>query len=755
MTNDSASFCTTIKIVLSLSAAYFLVLLVNGALPFVSIPTLGQAIWSTGFSQSFANQSFFSVHAHNFGAPQPAAMAFGLAGGWVVSLFLRLGMHAADAYCIMIALWLALALYGAYKFARFMGVSPQPSVLAALAWSTTAVIWNHSDYSMLAIGIALLPTYYLAALNLFELKGISRTELRSFRSVIAVALYVAICLISVFMDGYSFMMFAVGASIMGLIWMITGRINALLFGVHCFCLFIAYVVFAIYIGKQQFDPDSLDFFRGWGADISFFFTPTLGVYWIADVIGWSKPRSANEYFGDSSVWITTFCLPLMAGALSASLIAKSGHIKIFVAIALFGLYMSLGPSFKFYSTKPPLETSVTMKPSHALGPTGTAFFSDNLPGFKSMRASYRWIALASFGAWAIILLAASGYQRKGVIFGAHGILLTVVILNLPNIPNKVELAKSFRSQFMHIDKDWLTSMRSLTKPGEKVAFLPWSNDFLVNYLAARLGIVAYNIGGDKNLKEARKQWPIALAASPMGRIEDDFVGGVIELLINGDADAIIFPYVDMLWAAHKWPHPFKYKDEVTLKVSELREVGYFEIYESDFYSLIRLKTEYLSQLDRQKVSEIVSHKYCMPSSCIRRSKFSLDTPSQVGLIENGRLISTGKAGFLHFGPYQYLDAGNYSLTVYGTSNRSDGAWVDVVSQKGKIIHGKFLISSYVDSVDETLLTVPIYLSEAVQDIEVRVYVNEASEVSLGAYQFLNSSINVSPTKSVERSLGKY
>src|SRR5918998_318969 len=79
------------------------VFVVNGTVPGLLIPTTAQAFWTTGFAQSFINDGF-SIYAHNIGAPEPAAIAFGLSGALATSAFLKLGLSAADAYAAAVAL---------------------------------------------------------------------------------------------------------------------------------------------------------------------------------------------------------------------------------------------------------------------------------------------------------------------------------------------------------------------------------------------------------------------------------------------------------------------------------------------------------------------------------------------------------------------------------------------------------------------------------------------------------------------------
>lgn len=607
----------TISELCLLAVALTFILAINGAVPFLAMPTLGQAIWNTGFAQSISNNSLFSIYAHDFGAPSPAAIAFGLAGAWPMSLLIRLGLHPADAYSGVVALWLGVAFYSAFIISRRLGAGRLISLLAAAAWLSMPVIWAHAGYSMLSTGIALLSFYFLATLNLLSLFEGTRNDKRMTDAF----MYFSAAVLSVFMDGYTFMMFASGASILIVYQLLikrTSRVTLMKFAVpaHIISFATAYFLYRLYIGKSGYEPSSVDFFRGWGLDISFLTIPTQGVFWIADLSGMSWRRSEKEYFGDSSVWWTSFALPILALGFLAWYRAKkqASLSSALLMIAILGFYMALGPSLKINSVKTAALQATpevqVMPADAAIMSTGTAWVSTHIPGFNAMRASYRWIALCIFACWLLVVLRmsmAEGRQRH--VWTA--LLLIVIVLNLPEPTRKWATYAGYRTQFQNIETTLVPDLNAKMKPNELGAFIPWGNDFFANYLSARSGFRTYNIGGDKNLNEAIAHWPSALLKLRQP-LTPDAAPAVIKLLITQQADAIVIPYFDMLWSAHWWPcgrnniftsrqtvQPAtgatgnlgclsEQKQKLAAFLDELRKIDYLSVTDGELFVVVRL-----------------------------------------------------------------------------------------------------------------------------------------------------------------------
>ena len=57
----------------------------------------------------------------------------------------------------------------------------------------------------------------------------------------------------------------------------------------------------------------------------------------------------------------------------------------------------------------------------------------------------------------------------------------------------------------------MAPLSGLIDGDEIVAFAPWTNDMVVPYAASRGGYVALNIAGDKNILNAKPDWPTNFA----------------------------------------------------------------------------------------------------------------------------------------------------------------------------------------------------------------------------------------------------
>jgi hypothetical protein len=695
-------------------------LFVHGAIPFAAMPTLGQAVWTSGFAQSFVNDSLLSVHASNFGAPQPAPIAFGLAGAWPVALFVAGGLHPADAYSAMVAFWLSIAFLSAFSLSRMLGVSAPLSIAGAALWLTMPMIWAHAGYSMLSLGIALLPSYFLCALLLLN---------RSTAGCIL--LYILACHVAVFMDGYSFMMFGLGASVVG-VWLFIGspsRRQTLLrraLPAHVIGMAIACVAYIAYMGGVAYEPAPLEHFRAWGMDVAFLSVPTQGVHWIPDALGLSASRSEDRFFGDPSVWRTTFALPLLLAAVWAwwRVRRTSALASGVLLLMLASLYLSLGPSLKLNASKPPgagLER--VMPEGYSLAPTGSALLSTRVPGFRDMRAAYRWLALSVLSAWLLLMILLSSPKRADVVMAA-ALAGGVAIVNLPDVERKWVEDRHNREMFLRLDAELLDDMRQTLERRERVAFLPYGNDFLVNYLAARLGIVAYNIGGDKNLEQARRHWPELMRQFREGSVDEAFASKVMLLLARREADSVVLPFVDMLSAAHRWPAAAHLRPALRPAIATMRNSNFVQVTERDHYAVVRLAPATAPLAPAGILDSRVLAPVCLPPVCLMHKRFA-------------RAIAS-RHGRLHASDSHRLAAGRFRIAVYGKAAAAPESWIEVVSGRAGVTHARLAFAERASGRLATGLLAEgaVTLESQMDDVEVRVFVSAQDTVALESFDLV-------------------
>jgi glycosyltransferase involved in cell wall biosynthesis len=106
--------------------------------------------------------------------------------------------------------------------------------------------------------------------------------------------------------------------------------------------------------------------------------------------------------------------------------------------------------------------------------------------------------------------------------------------------------------------------------------------------------------------------------------------------------------------------------------------------------------------------------------------------SAVGYADGRSVHTTGKPGFLIYGPWAKFPAGHYGIKLYGDARAISGAWVGVVFDKGKtLLEEHPLIFQRKDQSLE-IYTIEFTLDHFVVDLEIRIYVNADSDVRLDA-----------------------
>lgn len=96
-------------------------------------------------------------------------------------------------------------------------------------------------------------------------------------------------------------------------------------------------------------------------------------------------------------------------------------------------------------------------------------------------------------------------------------------------------------------------------------------------------------------------------------------------------------------------------------------------------------------------------------------------------------ISDGKAGHISFGPYFSADPGQYVAGFYIRrigSPRADTINLDVFANGQKILIEKSIKDSDLFEDFATFVSLPFQLSERVDGIEVRIYVNEGVMIEI-------------------------
>lgn len=586
-------------LLLSLAAVF----LSYGSLPYGMLGHLGIVEWQTGFANSLAAGSFFSYPSH-MSYPHGAPIVFGASFAYVQALLIKLfSLDGIDAYGFCSIVFLTLAFWGCVRLLQALGAGVKLAYVLAASYLASPFIVTHTSYAALAYGMALLPTYAYVTLRSFLVLLNSGVTVR--QRLLASMGFVVVPVFALFLDGYTFVMFA----FVGIYFVlhacaasdVENRITftkcALGAALYLFGFAVAYILMRMYIpdlDELRLQPANV--YRSMGLDLIFVLLPASDFPWLAGAIFDAPAYDSAKYYGDASIAIGSY-LGLSIGTALAGLCLATlplSHRAALATMLCVSFALSLGPSLKYDSQR--IDADVEGRPliqyhmpaQAAVLNFGIDRFYETVPGIKNMRATYRWHALSIFLLWLLtslllVRLVRDGWHRLGGL-----ILVAYVVDRAPNLPLIADRAVSYYGTAEVMTRDVVLEMRNHLTPDQIVYFWPSGNDFFVNYAAPILGVRAYNVGGDKNMDISRRHWPAELLAIERGEC---IVQNVERLARKGELDAIVVPKFDMLWdVSRPWPldpeivesherhfrtHPFSGSD--------------FEVRESRYFYVVKLK----------------------------------------------------------------------------------------------------------------------------------------------------------------------
>lgn len=143
--------------------------------------------------------------------------------------------------------------------------------------------------------------------------------------------------------------------------------------------------------------------------------------------------------------------------------------------------------------------------------------------------------------------------------------------------------------------------------------------------------------------------------------------------------------------------------------------------------------------------DAIPHRSWLPDGIQRYWGNDPRMHSEVGLPRGRSAVSTGKAGFLIYGPYAHLAAGRYRLEIEGHSEGGEeNCWLDTSCDSG----GVQLLKMGVPAADHQgnwAVSTELLLDHRVSDLEIRLWVSADANLSV-------QGISISPMEASELGL---
>lgn len=555
---------------------------IYGLIPGLYVNNFSAMTMMAANTQCVINDGIFSIsYCSNFGFPIGYPFLEGLPFIYLSAITAKLfNLSPYIANVLTGILFIEVALISVYLLLIKLGSKKFIAIMMGFLFLSLPIIYKQSGYLYLMYGFALIPLYIL--LEAFLIRNFANNQRKTTLMIFStLAIYTAIRSLSIFMDGYSFVM---SGTISGLIVcffilksikkdsitylripaiIIIGNISAIL-------LYQFYVP-----GNANYPIMPIDFFRAAGIDVVGFLLPSEA-YLLADKLDIAKNWEGLKFYGDGSnisMYYIGFILLVTYLFYLFTKVKKTNFIhKVIIIAGILAFIISLGPSIKINDTRE-VENKINITFSDYLMPPEAAtinMHTDQLfvkiPGINNMRAVHRWYIIFILSVIVTSSLFLTDISKKQKIL-SYLILGLIIVELFPNIGTLNGKYTNNYHALKNFDKDVIETMQKYIGEDEKIFFISKENDFLANYISAKLNTKSYNAGGDKNFGITSKFWPNTIKNM---RNTGEQNLNVYAAIKEGGVDKIILPHFNLRWNSYSWPPKKPTYDPNTFDTADTR-----------------------------------------------------------------------------------------------------------------------------------------------------------------------------------------
>ncbi|MFH1964255.1 MAG: hypothetical protein ABIJ42_01810 [Acidobacteriota bacterium] len=540
-------------------------LVVLRAVPFLTFPSMGISLMDSGLG-ALLSRDGFSPALDSIGLPSGMKLYMNLPYYYLQGVISGiLDLSAAEAYLVTGALALTAGYVLGFLLCRKFDLPPYTRCLFPLLFLGNAMIIGQRSYGYQMYAFALLPAMIYLFLLAFD-RLLPRKSSGKWATLL-ISLF-CIEIFAVFINGYLFMV--TNAILVFLVvyyafYKLKGLRPRLVFtSVYCLSTAAAAWTYMLYIGSSSFWQPPISFFRASGADVSTLLIPTRDMYWFWDVLGLAIRRTTEMFYGDGSAFAPNFIGIIAIPALLCLFTQRNRNLKkVLLAGLCLTLFLSLGPSLKFFSHRIDADTSAlnyNMPPEAASIEKIMPDMFYRLPGIKDFRVVSRWMLAVNFFAWILALLWFSELKnRKWGRAGSLILVLFLLVTEMPHAVNGYNLSRDLHKRVNKLEQDIVLPLREHVPKEARCLFVPFpqpsGNDYLSSFLAAEANLSVYNAVTDKGIVYCYQHWPVLVreVLRNMDLDGETRLKYALELLTPGEVDYLIFTFFDLRWDAYNWP----------------------------------------------------------------------------------------------------------------------------------------------------------------------------------------------------------